>query len=167
MHAINPPLYITTFPPKNPFAKAFPIFWAISEIFLNNGYLYAFFGKYKNGDYPCTIERLNINNNNENNKPAWEMIVFSNPDNIDVRIYGSAILEYFGMLYFFSGKVNEITTDNIFYYNFEQRIILLEESKTDFRDYFRENRLYQIGQINVQCSNDKYFGAYINIKEED
>ena len=40
------------------------------------------------------------------------MIVFSNPDNIDVRIYGSAILEYFGMLYFFSGKVNEITTDN-------------------------------------------------------
>ena len=70
---------------------------------INNGYLYAFFGKYKNGDYPCTIERLNINNNNENNKPAWEMIVFSNPDNIDVRIYGSAILEYFGMLYFFSG----------------------------------------------------------------
>ena len=134
---------------------------------INNGYLYAFFGKYKNGDYPCTIERLNINNNNENNKPAWEMIVFSNPDNIDVRIYGSAILEYFGMLYFFSGKVNEITTDNIFYYNFEQRIILLEESKTDFKDYFRENRLYQIGQINVQCSNDKYFGAYINIKEED
>jgi len=32
-------------------------------MFIYKGYLYAFFGKYKNGDYPCSIERLNMNSN--------------------------------------------------------------------------------------------------------
>ena len=92
-------------------------------LYINNGYLYAFFGKFKNGEYPCSIERLNLNNNNENIKPAWEMILFSNPKNIDVRIYGSAVLDYNGMLYFFGGNVNGINTNKIFFYNFERRII--------------------------------------------
>jgi hypothetical protein len=112
-------------------------------LYINNGYLYAFFGKFKNGEYPCSIERLNLNNNNENIKPAWEMILFSNPKNIDVRIYGSAVLDYNGMLYFFGGNVNGINTNKIFFYNFERRIIENEEeTELTWYESFRENKLH-------------------------
>ena len=137
-------------------------------LYINNGYLYAFFGKFKNGEYPCSIERLNLNNNNENIKPAWEMILFSNPKNIDVRIYGSAVLDYNGMLYFFGGNVNGINTNKIFYYNFERRIIENEEeTELTWYESFRENKLHQIGEKVVQCSDNKYFGVYITIQEQD
>ena len=134
---------------------------------INNGYLYAFFGKFKNGEYPCSIERLNINNINENIKPDWEMILFSNPENIDLRIYGCGVLEYQGMLYFFSGKIDEKTSKTIFFYNFEKRIIQKEDSKTLWNDYFRENKFYHLGEKDVQCSASKYFGVYITIQEQD
>jgi len=134
---------------------------------INNGYLYAFFGKYKNGDYPCSIERLNINNNDDNIKPAWEMVIFSNPKNLDVKMYGSAVLEYSGMLYFFGGKVNEMTTNKILFYNFENRIIEKEETEVLWYEYFRENKLYPINERVVQCADNKYFGVYISIQEQD
>lgn len=134
---------------------------------INNGYLYAFFGKFKNGEYPCSIERLNINNNNDNIKPAWEMILFSNPKNIDVRIYGSAIVEYNGMLYFFGGKVNEITTNKIFFYDFAKRIIELEDSEVLWKESFRENKLHHVGEKVIQCADNKYFGVYITIQDNE
>ena len=134
---------------------------------IKNGYLYAFFGKYKNGDYPCSIERLNINNNDDNIKPAWEMVIFSNPQNLDIRIYGSALLEYSGMLYFFGGKINETTSNKIYFYNFETRIIEKEDTEVLWYEYFRENKLYPINERVVQCSDNKYFGVYITIQEQD
>jgi len=134
---------------------------------IKNGYLYAFFGKYKNGDYPCSIERLNINNNDDNIKPAWEMVIFSNPKNLDIRIYGSALHEYSGMLYFFGGKINEITSNKIYFYNFETRIIEKEDTEVLWYEYFRENKLYPINERVVQCSDNKYFGVYITIQEQD
>ena len=134
---------------------------------IKNGYLYAFFGKYKNGDYPCSIERLNINNNDDNIKPAWEMVIFSNPKNLDIRIYGSALLEYSGMLYFFGGKINETTSNKIYFYNFETSIIEKEDTEVLWYEYFRENKLYPINERVVQCSDNKYFGVYITIQEQD
>ena len=134
---------------------------------IKNGFLYAFFGKYKNGDYPCSIERLNINNNDDNIKPAWEMVIFSNPKNLDIRIYGSALLEYSGMLYFFGGKINETTSNKIYFYNFETRIIEKEDTEVLWYEYFRENKLYPINERVVQCSDNKYFGVYITIQEQD
>ena len=134
---------------------------------IKNGYLYAFFGKYKNGDYPCSIERIIINNNDNNIKPAWEMVIFSNPKNLDIRIYGSALLEYSGMLYFFGGKINETTSNKIYFYNFETRIIEKEDTEVLWYEYFRENKLYPINERVVQCSDNKYFGVYITIQEQD
>jgi hypothetical protein len=134
---------------------------------INNGYLYAFFGKFKNGEYPCSIERLNINNTNENIKPNWEMIMFSNSENLDLRVYGCGVLEYQGMLYFFSGKVNEQTCETIFFYNFDKRLVQKEDSKTLWSDYFRENKFYHIGERDVQCSASKYFGVYITVQAQE
>ena len=44
------------------------------------------------------------------------MILFSNPKNLDVRIYGSFELDYNEMIYFFGGNVNGINTNNIFHF---------------------------------------------------
>ena len=35
--------------------------------------------KYKNGEYPCSVERLNIRENSEIDKPNWELVLFTNP----------------------------------------------------------------------------------------
>ena len=135
-------------------------------LYIYNGYLYAFFGKYSNGQYPCTIERLNISENSGIQKPSWELIVFANENNIDLRYYGCALHESEGLLFFFGGKCNEQTSNKIFYYNFEYRFIELEESKTIWKEYFKENLLHKIGERFVQCSETRNFGVYLNLTEQ-
>ena len=94
------------------------------------------------------------------------MILFSNPKNIDVRIYGSTELDYNGMIYFFGGNVNGINTNKIFFYNFERRIIENEEeTKLTLCESFRENKLHQIGEKVIHRSDNKYFRVYITIQE--
>ena len=135
-------------------------------LYITNGYLYAFFGKYKNGSYPCSIERLNISGNSGVEKPVWEIITFGNKNNLDLRYYGCALHEIKGLLYFFGGKCNEQTTDKIFYYNFETRCIESEDSRSLWKEYFRENRFYKLGERLVQCSESKFFGVYIRLQEQ-
>ena len=146
--------------PKSISKRMYPI------LYINNGYLYAFFGKYKNGEYPCSVERLNIRENSEIDKPNWELVLFTNQKNIDLRYYGCGLHEIDGMLYFFGGKCNEQTSNKIFFYNFVNRFFENEESKVMWKDYFRENRLYKLGGTLVQCSESKYFGVYMNVQEQ-
>ena len=134
-------------------------------LYIYQDYLYAFFGKNKNGGYPCTIERLNINNNSGIGKPHWELLNFSNTKNLDLNYYGCALHEISGLLYFFGGKCNEETTNKIFFYNFESKFIEKEESDLLWKEYFRENKLHKLGDTLVQCSESKSFGVYINLQE--
>ena len=135
-------------------------------LFIYKGYLYAFFGKYKNGDYPCSIERLNMNSNTEIAKPNWELIMFSNQNNLELNYYGCGVHEINGLLYFFGGKCNEESTDQIFFYNFESKYIEREDSDLLWKEYFRENKLHKLGQTLVQCCESNYFGVYISLQEE-
>ena len=135
-------------------------------LFIYNGYLYAFFGKFANGEYPCSIERINISKNPGIEKPAWEFVLFSNKNNIDLRYYGCALYETNGLLYFLGGKCNEQTTGKVFFYNFEYRFIEQEDSEVYWREYFRENLLHKLGERYVQCSESKYFGLYLKLQEE-
>ena len=134
-------------------------------LYIDNGYLYAFFGKYKSGEYPCSIERLNISGISGLSKPSWELIMFSNQKNIDLRYYGCALHEINGLLYFFGGKCNEKSTNKILFYNFEKKFIEQDDSNLLWKEYFRENKLYKLGEALVQCSESKYFGVYINLKK--
>ena len=135
-------------------------------LYVHNGYLYAFFGKSKNNDYPCSIERLNISVNSNIKNPCWEMVIFSNQKNIDLRYYGCALHEINDLLYFFGGKCNEKTSDQIFFYNFESRFFEKEDSNVMWKEYFRENKLHQIGERLVQCTESKYFGIYLKLTEQ-
>ena len=135
-------------------------------LYVYKGYLYAFFGKFKNGEYPHSIERLNISNNSSIAKPSWEMVMFSNQKEINVNYYGCALHEINGILYFFGGKCDEQTTDQIFFYNFESKSIEKEDSNLLWKEYFKENKLHKLGETLVQCSENKYFGVYINLNEQ-
>ena len=135
-------------------------------LFIYNGYLYAFFGKYANGEYPCSIERLNISKNSRIEKPSWEMVLFSNNNNIDLKCYGCALYEANGLLYFLGGKCNEQTSNKVFFFNFEFRFLEQEVSELLWKEYFRENLLHKLGERHVQCSESKYFGVYLKLHEE-
>lgn len=135
-------------------------------LYVYKGYLYSFFGKFKNGEYPHSIERLNISNNSGIAKPSWEMVMFSNQKEINVNYYGCALHEINGILYFFGGKCDEQTTDQIFFYNFESKSIEKEDSNLLWKEYFKENKLHKLGETLVQCSENKYFGVYINLNEQ-
>ena len=127
-----------------------------------NGFLYTFFGKSKNNQNIESIERINLNNNNA----KWEMIMFSNPKNIDLRFYGCAVYEKNGLLYFFGGKCNEIMSDLIFYYDFEDRCFGVENMRLNWKESFRENKMYPMGGNNVQISDSKYNEVRIRLEEK-
>lgn len=134
-------------------------------LYVYNGYLYAFLGKNGKGnnEYPCSVERLNISGNSNIAKPCWEMVIFSNRKNINLNYYGCALNEIDGILYFFGGKCNEQSTNTIFYYNFEKRFFEKEDSIVTWAEYFRENKLHQIGETFVQVSENKFFGIYLTL----
>ena len=132
-------------------------------LYIYNGYLYAFLGKSGNNEYPCSVERLNISGNSNIGKPCWEMVIFSNKKNIDLKYYGCALREIGGILYFFGGKCNEQSTNKIFLYNFEKRFFETEDTYVKWKEYFRENKLHQIEDAYVQVSESKSFGIYLRL----
>ena len=126
-----------------------------------NDYLYSFFGKSNNNEYCNTIERISLNGIKFS---EWEMIQFSNPNNIDTRIYGCATHIIGNHLYLFGGKYNEVTTDKIIYYIFEKNILENEESTISEELYFKESKLYEMDGELIQIAADKYSGIYMEFK---
>jgi hypothetical protein len=133
--------------------RMYPILYVYKE------YLYAFFGKYGNGQYPCSIERLNISGNSGAVKAGWEIVSFENKNSVDLRHYGCGLQEKEGLLFFIGGKCNEQITEGIFYFNFDMKFIETDDIKS-VNAFFRENRFYRLGEILVQCSDGDYFGVY-------
>ena len=128
-------------------------------LLIDNGYLYAFFGKGENGEYPESIERLNI----QNDKSVWEMILFSNPNNIDTKLYGCGLFQVDELIYFLGGKCNEQNADSIFYFNLNDRRFDISNAKLKWKESFRENQLFQLGDRMVQVIDGKFFGIYLKI----
>ena len=125
-----------------------------------NDYLYAFFGKGEaDNNYPESIERVNITNNNN----YWEMILYSNPNNINTKLYGCGLYEIDELIYFLGGKTNEVDNDEIFYFHLNDRRLARTDSKLNFKESFRENKLFKLGEKIVQISDRKFSGIYLTI----
>ena len=133
-------------------SRSFPI------LFIYEGCLYAFLGKDKE-DYLIDAERLNLNEEN----PSWEIVVFNNPENVDVRIYGCGLYQVDELIYFFGGKRMGQNTNEIFFINMKERTINRSDAKLKWKESFRENTLFQLGNKLVQISDEKYFGTYLNV----
>ena len=126
----------------------------------DNGYLYAFFGKGENGEYPGSIERINIQSDNS----VWEMILFSNPSNIDTKLYGCGVYQADDeLIYFIGGKCNKQTIDDIFFFNLTDRRFDVSNAKLKWKQSFRENRLFELGKKIVQITDENFFGVYLTI----
>lgn len=69
------------------------------ELYKDN--LFAFMG-YTQNDILDSVERININKLDK-----WEKLSISNPDSINLKLYGAGIYNISGELYFFGGKFGQ------------------------------------------------------------
>ena len=129
------------------------------NLFIYEGYLYAFFGK-EGEEYLKSVERFNLANVKFQN---WELILFDNPNNVDVRIYGCGLYQVDELIYFFGGKCMGKNTDEIFFINMKERLIDRTDAKLNWKECFRENKLFQLGNKLVQISDEKYYGIYLQV----
>ena len=129
------------------------------NIHIYDGYLYAFFGK-ENEEFLTNIERIDIL---KEESAQWEMILFNNPNNVDVRIYGCGLHQVDDLIYFFGGKYLGKNTDEIFFINMKERLIDKTDAKLMWKQSFKENKLYQFGNKFIQISDDDYTGVYLQI----
>ena len=127
-----------------------------------NGYLYAFFGRGEDGKYPESIERINI----EDDNPIWEMIIYRNPSNICTKVYGCGLYQIDELIYFLGGNCNEKKSDEIFYFNLNERRIDYTNSKLAWKESFRENTLFDVGNKIIQITDEKFYGVYLKISVE-
>lgn len=134
------------------YKRMFPI------LVIYDDYLYALFGKRNDNEFCNNIERIRLDNKMEQQK--WEMVQFNNPQNIDTRIYGSAVFTLNENLLLFGGKVNEKKTNKIHWFDFDTNT--LREDNFNLGDYcsFKENRIYQMKNgLNIQI-NDDFTGIF-------
>ena len=134
-------------------SRSYPI------LFIYEGYIYAFLGKDKE-EYLVDAERLNLKDEENHN---WEIVLFDNPDNVDVRIYGCGLYQVDELIYFFGGKLMGENTNEIFFINMKERLINKSDAKLKWKESFRENTLFELGNKLVQISDEKYFGTYLNV----
>ena len=130
------------------------------NLYIYEGYLYAFFGK-EGDEYLNNIERLNLDEMSWT--ISWELVVFENPNEVDTRIYGCGLYQVDELIYFFGGKKMDQDTDEIFFINMKERLIDRSDAKLKWKESFRENTLFQLGNKIVQISDGKYFGTYLKV----
>jgi hypothetical protein len=140
--------------PQMNYKRMYPI------LVIYEDYLYSFFGKSNKDEYCNTIERLKLSDGIKGN--SWEMVQFSNPYNIDTRLYGCGVHVIGNLLYLFGGKCNDKTTNSVSSYNFDNNTLIIEKSNLDTNQYFRENKMHEFGDKLVQIANDLFCGIYIS-----
>ena len=139
-------------PPMN-YKRMYPI------LVIYNDYLYAFFGKSNKDEYCNTIERIKLNEGIKGN--SWEMVQYNNPYNIDTRLYGCGVHVISNLLYLFGGKCNEVTTNKLHFFNFDNNTLLKEQSSLQTNHSFRENKMHEFGDKLVQISDTRFCGIYV------
>ena len=140
--------------PSMIYEREFPI------LCVHNDYLYAFFGKNAKG-YTETIEKLNLTNKNA----MWEKVNFSNPEMINLKVYGSAVSEVEDILFFFSGVVDGKPVNTIFSYDLTKDTFESNDQKLDWSEYFSENLLYNLGSCYSQITEKTYSVISLQLTE--
>ena len=115
---------------------------------LYKDYLYVFMG-YTQFSILDSIERININ---ELNKSKWEKVPISNPENINIKFFGSGIYNQDGELYLIGGKVG-LGNEEL---DYNKRIYIFDFDKMSFcsTNAYLCNRLYFIENKLHYCNND-------------
>ena len=142
--------------PPMKFQRQFPILWIYED------YLYAFFGLDENGQYLETIERLSLSNFS---KKGWELVKYSNPQRLNLKLYGAGISEISGSLYFFGGMKEGKAVNTIFFYDFDSSEFQTDEQDLDWNEYFNETKLFLLGDYHGQICEEKYSGIFLQLSQ--
>ena len=124
-----------------------------------NDYLYAFMG-YTQYNILDTVERINVNKLLNGSK--WETVPISNPDNIDLKFYGSGIFNYNDNLYFIGGKIGKGNDESdyksdIYCYDFNNLVFSAKNIFYNGYLVFIENSFHR-------CDNEN-IGNFIDLNE--
>lgn len=112
-----------------------------SILLVKNNYLYSFFGII-NGEYSDSIERLNL----KNNKSKWEYVSYKNPENIDLKMIGSGIIEIGETeIYMFGGKLKEEVRNIAISFDFKDNTFRKLDLTLEDGTYFMESKLLFLG----------------------
>jgi hypothetical protein len=125
-----------------------------SILLVKNNFLYAFFGILA-GEYVDHIERLNL----KNLKSKWEYVSYKNPDNIDLKMIGSGIIEIGDSeIYMFGGKTKDEVKNTAISYDFKDNTFRKLDLALEDGTYFMESKLLRFG-------NDTY--GQFNLNKDD
>ena len=113
-------------------------------------YLYAFMG-HNQFTVLDSVERINIKKLGSSN---WEIIAFSNPNNVNTRFYGAGVYIVQGQIFFLGGKLGLGNEDSdfkteIYRFKFDTNEFLNSELVYNGKITFIENEFHHISQDNV------------------
>lgn len=111
-------------------------------LYVHSNYLYSFFGVNKNG-FMDTVERLNT----KNLKAKWEVVPYKNPNKLDLKMIGCAIIEASEKeIYLFGGKTKEGLKREAIKFDFSNNTFATTPIKLDEGTYFHESTLIELGK---------------------
>lgn len=112
----------------------------LATLYIYGTWLYAFMGSKKDG-YQDTIERINY----RSQKSKWEMVLFSNPEKLNLGIAEMGIISgEEGVIYLLGGKDLKGTRNTILNFNFTNNTIASAEFDMEEGAFFKESNFIKL-----------------------
>ena len=122
-------------------------------LYIYNNFLYVFGGFSKENGYLSTIERINL----RNQKSKWELVPYTNLDNINICLFGCGIIPFGDKsILLIGGKNEKEILNKVVKFNFYNSSFQKVDYCLDSSVYFKESNL-------IKMSNNKFGG----ISEDD
>ena len=82
------------------------------------------------------------------------------------KIYGCGLYQIGELIYFIGGKSCDKNSNVIFYFHVNDKRIDYTNSKLTWKESFRENTLFEVGDKIIHISFNKFYGIYLKISVE-
>ena len=136
-------------------------------LYIYHNFLYAFGGLTSKNEILSTVERINL----KNPKSKWELVTYTNPDNIDTKIYGCGIIPCDeNSIFLFGGKNKDGLLKKVFKFNFSNNSFQKSGfyAALDLPVYFRENILHKLNnnQFGGVSESDEHRGIFLTLPSD-
>jgi hypothetical protein len=125
-------------------------------LYVNNSFLYAFFGSNSRGEYLDSIEKLNL----KSPKARWEVVAYKNTKSCDLKMTGCGLITGEDRcIYFFGGKGKNGLKSSIYRFDFKTFSWEKVEANLEEAISFPESQLEDLG--------DNSYGHFNSEKTEN
>lgn len=105
-----------------------------------HNFLYAFGGYCKETGCMNTIEKINL----RNPRAKWEIVAYQNPNQLDLALHSSGVIEINDNLFFFGGKNKDDVVSKVFFFKFSDNSFVQCSDNIEYRVYFTETKLHNL-----------------------